>query len=313
MAEKLIRPEGSWVALVTPFDGNGNVDFDCFRRLVDFQAANGTDGLLFMGSTGEAPSLTMEERRDIITEMTAYCRGKIPAFHGVTCPTTEATVELARHADSLGADGVMMVVPPYIAPPQSGVFEYFKTVCKSIGIAVALYNNPARVIVNINPETVVRLFQECPNLVADKEAVPNVAQLSAVMDGTGGKLKLLCCDAPEYAITLPTLAMGGHGTANVSGNVIPKEMAQMSKPWNRWEDVLRSRKLYFENLPVMEAAYSETNPVAIKAMVKLLGFPVGDPRPPLPGLGAKQMQSIEELINRLELRARYRLQRGRFP
>ena len=307
MTEELIRPEGSWVALITPFDGSGNVDMDCFRRLVDFHVANSTDGLLFMGSTGESPSLSMEERREIITEMTAYCRYKIPAFHGVTCATTSATVELAQLADEQGADGVMMVVPPYIAPPQSAIFEYFNTVCKSINIAVALYNNPARVVVNIHPETIIRLTRECPNLVADKEAVPNVEQLAAVMDGTGGDLKLLCCDAPSYAITLPTLAMGGHGTANVSGNVIPKEMAEMSRPWKSWEDVVRSRELYFENLPVMEAAYSHTNPVAIKAMVKLLGFSVGEPRSPLPTLNAKQMQPLEELIMRIELKTRYGL------
>jgi 4-hydroxy-tetrahydrodipicolinate synthase len=307
MTEKLTLPEGSWVALVTPFDENGNVDMDCFRRLVDFHVTNGTDGLLFMGSTGESPSLIMEERRDIITEMTNYCQGKIPAFHGITCATTSATLELARHAEDSGADGVMMVVPPYIAPPQSAIFDYFNTVCKSIKIAVALYNNPARVVVNINPETIIRLARECPNLVADKEAVPNVGQLAAVMDGAAGKLKLLCCDAPNYAITLPTLAMGGHGTANVSGNVIPKEMAEMSRPWGDWEDVLRSRNLYFENLPIMEAAYSHTNPVAIKAMVKLLGFPVGEPRPPLPTLNAKQLRPMEELIKRIELRERYGL------
>jgi len=307
MTEGLVRPEGSWVALVTPFDGNGKLDMECFCRLVDFHTANGTNGLLFMGSTGESPSLSMEERRDIISEMTPYCRGKIPAFHGVTCSTTSATVELARHANEQGADGVMMVVPPYIAPPQNAIFDYFSTVCKSIDIAVALYNNPARVVVNIHPETIIRLFRECPNLVADKEAVPNVGQLAAVMDGTGGKLKLLCCDAPNYGITLPTLAMGGHGTANVSGNVIPKELADMSRPWSSWDDVTRSRDLYFENLPVMEAAYSHTNPVAVKAMVKLLGFAVGDPRPPLPTLSAKQMRPLEELINRLEIREQYGL------
>jgi len=300
-----VRPEGSWVALVTPFDAGGQVDMDCFCRLIDFQVANGTDGLLFMGSTGESPSLTLEERKAIITEMTAYCRGKIPAFHGVTCSTTAATLALARLADDQGADGVMMVVPPYLAPPQSAVYDFFKTICRSIGIAVALYNNPARVVVNIAPETIIRLARECPNLVADKEAVPNVNQLASVMEGTGGNLRVLCCDAPAYAITLPTLALGGHGTANVSGNVIPGEMAEMSRPWKSWDDVVRSRRLYFENLPAMEAAYSHTNPVAVKAMVKLLGFAVGDPRPPLPGLNAKQMQPLEELIAHFKIRERY--------
>ena len=307
MTDELVRPEGSWVALVTPFDGSGNVDMDCFRQLVDFQTANGTDGLLFMGSTGESPSLNTEERRDIIKEMTAYCRGKIPAFHGVTCSTTAATLELAHLAEDEGADGVMMVVPPYLAPPQSAIYDFFKTVCQSIRIAVALYNNPARVVVNIAPETIIRLTRECPNLVADKEAVPNVSQLTSVMDGTGGKLRLLCCDAPPYAIILPTLAMGGHGTANVTGNVIPKEMAELSRPWKGWDDVVSCRESYFENLPVMEAAYSHTNPVAVKAMVKLLGFQVGEPRTPLPSLSAKQLQPLEELVAHFKIRERYGL------
>ncbi|MFH1758010.1 MAG: 4-hydroxy-tetrahydrodipicolinate synthase [Pseudomonadota bacterium] len=307
MAKKLVQPEGSWVALVTPFNSQGEVDMSCFRRLVDFHAANGTDGLIFMGSTGESTSLTQEERRAIIAEMSTYCRGKIPAFHGVTCSTTAATIDLACYAEERGADGVMMVVPPYLAPPQSSIFEYFKAVCQSIHIAVALYNNPARVSVNINPETIIRLFQECPNLVADKEAMPNVGQLASVIDGTDGKLQVLCCDAPNYAIILPTLALGGHGTANVAGNVIPREMAQMSRPWRSWVDVVQSREIYFENLPVMEATYSHTNPVAIKAIVKLLGFPVGDPRPPLPGLNAQQMRPLEELLTRLKIRERYGL------
>lgn len=307
MNDEMIRPEGSWVAIVTPFDATGELDMDCFCRLVDFHAANGTDGLLFMGSTGESPSLTIDERKRIISEMTVYCRGKISAFHGVTCSTTDATVELARFAETQGADGVMMVVPPYIAPPQSAVFDYFKTVCQSINIAVALYNNPARVAVNIDPATIIRLTRECPNLVADKEAVPNVAQLASVLDGTGGKLRLLCCDAPPYGITLPTLALGGHGTANVAGNVIPKEMSEMSRPWKNWEDVTRSREMYFDNLPVMEAAYSHPNPIAVKAMVKLLGFPVGDCRLPLPSLTPKQMQPLEELVDRLKIREQYGL------
>ncbi len=305
MNKELIRPEGSWVALVTPFDSHYEVDFDCFRSLVDFHVLNGTDGLIFMGSTGEATSLTREERENIISEMASYCQGKIPAFFGITCSTTAATIELACYAEDKGADGVMMVVPPYLAPPQKAIFNYFQAVCKSVKIAVALYNNPARVSVNINPETIIRLAEECPNLVADKEAMPNVAQLVAVIEGTNGKVNLLCCDAPNYAIILPTLASGGHGTANVAGNVIPREMAQISRPWKNWDDVIRSRQIYFENLPVMEAAYSHTNPVAVKTMVRLLGFPVGNPRPPLPELSKQQLQPLEELINRLRIRERY--------
>ena len=159
-----------------------------------------------------------------------------------------------------GADGVVIVPPPYIAPPQHAIYEHLKAVCQSIDIAVGFYNNPARVVVNIDPETIVRIFNECPNLVADKEAVPDVGQLASVLDGTGGRIRLLTCDSPAYAMIIPTLGMGGHGTANVTGNVAPREVAEMSKPWKSWEDVVRCRQLYFELLPLMEAVYSAPNP-----------------------------------------------------
>jgi 4-hydroxy-tetrahydrodipicolinate synthase len=307
MTRALIYPEGSWVALITPFDAKGKLDIEGFKRLVHFQIFNGTSGLLLMGSTGEPTSLSQEERREIIKEMAPYCRGKIPVFFGVTCGSTEATLELAQYAQEKGADGIMLVVPPYTAPPQPAVYGYLKTICQSVDIAVAVYNNPARVIVNIDPPTIIRLLEECPNLVADKEAVPSIAQLASVMEGTGGRLRLLCCDAPNYALVIPTLGMGGHGTANVTGNAAPKEMAQLSKPWRSWEDVVKGRSLYFEYLPLMEAAYSATNPVAIKAMVKLMGLPSGDPRPPLPKIEGEKLKPLEEVIRRFKLREKYDL------
>jgi 4-hydroxy-tetrahydrodipicolinate synthase len=307
MTKQLIYPEGSWVALITPFDKKGNLDIDGFKKLVDFQVANGTNGLLLMGSTGEPTGLALEERRAIIAEMAPYCRGIIPTFFGVTCGTTAATIELAQFVQERGGDGIMIVVPPYIAPPQPAVYEYLKAVCQAVDLSVAIYNNPARVIVNMDPATIIRLARECPNLVADKEAMPNMAQLAAVMEGTGGRIRLLCCDAPNYALTLPTLGMGGHGTANVTGNVAPGEMAAMSRPWRNWEDVEIGRKLYFENLPLMEAAYSAPNPVAIKAMVKLLGLPGGDPRPPLPTVSGDKLKALEAVIDRFRLRSRYNL------
>ena len=303
----LIYPEGSWVALITPFDKNGKLDIKGFKRLVDFQAVNETSGLLLMGSTGEPTSLSQEEKKEIISEMAPYCQSRIPVFFGVTCGSTAATIELAQFAQEKEADGIMLVVPPYIAPPQTAVYGFLKSVCQSVDIAVAVYNNPARVIVNIDPPTIVRLAEECPNLVADKEAVPGVSQLASVMEGTKGRIRLLCCDAPNYALTIPTLGMGGHGTANVTGNVAPREMAELSRPWRSWEDVVKGRELYFEYLPLMEAAYSATNPVAIKAMVKLMGLPSGDPRPPLPRIEGDRLKPLEDVISRFVLTRKYGL------
>ena len=295
------------MALITPFTPEGKVDMDGYKTLVDFHVANHTSALLIMGSTGEPTTLSLEERKEIIKAMGPYCQGKIPAFFGVTLGSTEATIDLARYAQDNGAEGVVLVAPPYIAPPQEAVFNFLKTVCDSIDIAVGLYNNPARVVVNLDPTTIIRLSQECPNFVADKEAVPDVAQLASVMDGTGGRIRLLTCDSPAYAMILPTLAMGGHGTANVTGNVAPREIAEMSQPWTNWEQVQRSRELYFELLPLMEAVYSAPNPIATKAMVRLLGLPAGYCRLPLPDVSPKIQRAMEALIERFDLKAKYGL------
>lgn len=305
MSKEWVRPEGSWVALITPFDQKGEVDIEGFKRLVDFQAFNRTSGLLLMGSTGEPTSLSFEERKEIISEMAPYCRDRIPVFFGVTCGSTEATIELARLAQEKEADGILLTIPPYVVPPPKAVYHFMKTVCQSIEIAVAIYNNPARVMVNIDPQLIIMLSEECPNLVADKEAIPNLSQLVSVLEGTKGRINLLCCDAPNYSLILPTLGMGGHGTANVTGNIAPREMAELSKPWRSWEDVIRGRRHFFEYLPLMEAAYSWTNPVAIKAMVKLMGLPSGDPRPPLPKVEGEKLRTLEEIIERFRLKEKY--------
>lgn len=305
MSRELIRPEGSWVAIITPFTAQGKVDMDGYKCLIDFQSANHTSALLIMGSTGEPTTLSVEERKEIIRELGPYCNGKIPVFFGVTMGSTEATVDLARFAQEHGADGIVIVPPPYVTPPQSAVYRYLKTVCDSVEIAVGLYNNPARVVVNINPETIIRLSEECPNLVADKEAMPDVSQLAAVMEGTRGRIQLLCCDSPAYALTIPTLALGGSGTANVTGNVAPREIADMSKPWKNWQQVERCRTLYFELLPLMEAVYAAPNPVATKAMVRLLGLPAGYCRAPIPDVTPETRKAMEAVIERFDLKRKY--------
>jgi 4-hydroxy-tetrahydrodipicolinate synthase len=301
----LVRPVGSWVAVVTPLTDD-RIDMDGFARLVDFHVDNGSDGLLFLGSTGESTSLSFDEKKQIIAAMAPACKGRIPAFFGVTCPTTRATVELAQYAESKGADGVMMVVPPYIAPPQDAIYDYFATVAKSISIGVALYNNPSRVIVNINPETVIKLA-EIPNIVADKEAMGSISQIAEVASATRGKLNVLCCDFPKYSLTLPTLALGGQGTANVAGNIIPKEMADMSRPWTSWEDVERTRHIFDKYTPIMKACYSVTNPVAVKAAMDYLGLPAGPPRLPLKPMVGEKLEELHELLDEFQLREKYGL------
>lgn len=303
----MLRPTGSWVALPTPFDANNQIDFAVFKKIIDFHAAHATSTLLAMGSAGETTMLSMDEKRSIIHEVAAYAKRKIPVFFGTTCGTTEDTIELSRYAESEDVDGVLFVVPPYITPPDEAVFEFFQTVMKKVRIPTAIYNNPSRVGVNIDPDVVIRLSEQCENFVADKEAMGNVSQISEVLSRANKRLHVLCCDYPGYAILMPTLALGGHGAANIGGNLIPEEMAIMSKPWQSFEDVLRSRQTYFRYQPLLKLLYKVTNPIMIKAGYRLLGFPVGLPRKPIPDATLEDLKSLEKIMNELNVISKYGL------
>ncbi len=300
----MIKPEGSWVAIPTPFTEDDEVDFQGFQKLIDFQAENETDGVLLMGSTGESPALAMDERRDILHHVVPYCKAELPVFAGTTCGNTKQTIELTQYAQRVGADGALLVVPPYLRPSQDGLYEHFKAVAEAVDIPIAIYNNPGRVGVNIEPATVIELAQ-LANIVADKEAMASISQLVQIRRQVGDKLNLLCCDAPGLSLIVPTLALGGHGTANISGNVIPQEMAEMSRPWRSFEDVERTRRLLFTYYPLMAALYSLTNPVVVKAALRLLGLPAGHVRRPLLDMDESQTQDLGALFDRLGVTEKY--------
>jgi len=300
----MIRPIGSWVALITPFTPENTIDAAGFCRLIDFHVVHGTNGLLLCGSTGEPSLLSAEEKHTIFDQVLPYARGRIPVYVGTTCGSTAETVTLSQHAHKAGADGLLLVVPPYSRPPQEAIYRHFRTVAESVDLPIAIYNNPSRVGVNIEVETIVRLA-EIPNIVADKEAIPDVAQLAAVMRAAGDRLSLLCCDYPGYSLILPTLALGGHGTANVTGNIIPEEMAAMSRPWQSFEDVRLSRELYFKYLPLLHMMYSVSNPVPVKTAVGLLGLPAGRVRRPLPDMRPGHALKLKALMAELGVMRKY--------
>ncbi len=300
----MIRPTGSWVALITPFTEEDEVDIAGFHRLIDFHLSHGTDGLLLCGSTGEPSLLTTDEKRQIFDQVLPHAHDRIPVFVGTTCGTTAETVELSRYAHEAGADGLLLVVPPYSRPPQEAIYQHFRTVAEAVDLPIAIYNNPSRVGVNIDAETIIHLA-EIPNIVADKEAIPNVAQLAAIMEAAGDRLHLLCCDYPGYGLILPTLSLGGHGSANVSGNIIPEEMAAMSRPWQSMEDLQRSRELYFRYLPLLSMMYSLSSPVPVKTAVGLLGLPAGRVRRPLPDLAPDHVAKLKALLVRLGVIDKY--------
>lgn len=301
----MIRPVGSWVALVTPFTDSDTIDGVGLRTLIDRQVTHGSSGLLVMGSAGEATLLSATERRQAIDVSVEAARGRIPVFVGTTCASTRETVELSRDAARAGADGLLLLVPPYVNPSQEAIANHVRAVASATSLPFALYNNPSRVGVNIDPSTIIRLAEEIPTFVADKEAMGRAAQIEEVLEGTGGRLHVLCCDFPGYGLLFSTLAAGGHGTANIAGNVIPQEMASLSQRWRTFEDVERTRRLYFTFLPLLRALYWLSNPIVVKAALRLLGLPAGRVRMPLEDLRGERLSELDTLLDRLGIRERY--------
>lgn len=301
-----MRMTGSWVAIPTPFREDGNINLEGFKPIIDFQKYYGTDGLLVLGSAGESSMLSKEEKQKIIKYVVEYSQGKIPLFVGTTGSNTQDTIEMTRFAKMVGADGVLMVMPSYIKPPQEDLYNFLNTVAQRVDIPIAIYNNPTRVGVNINTETALKMI-EIKNVVAFKEAMPDVSQLIKVQIGMKRKIDVLTCDAPPYSIILPNLAIGGSGTTSITGNLIPEEFAQLSCPWQKYEDMINSRDLVFKYFPLMEISYSVSNPVVIKAGLNLLGLPGGNPRLPLRPLDGEKLTQLKEIMEDLGVIKKYKI------
>lgn len=299
------KPSGSWVAIPTPFNKDNTVDFGGFQTLVDFHCAHGTNMLFCLGSAGEATMMSLEERKSVLHEMVKICKGKIPVYFGSTLNTTQASVEFAQYAEAEGADGLVFPAPNYLLPPQTAVKQFLLTVMQSVSIPVGIYNNPSRTGINIEPETIEFLVNNCPNFLVDKEAMGNVAQLVEVRRRVGDRLNLLCCDYPKYSILIPTLALGGNGAANIGGNIIPEEMALMARPWTSFQIAEECRSMYFKYYDLLKAFYWFSNPIVIKAALNILGLPAGKLREPYQELGGKKLEELRELLTRYGVVEKY--------
>ena len=295
---KRYNVEGSWPALVTPFTENDEVNYDVLRRLVNFHAENRSNGILLMGSTGEAILLSRDEREKIIDAVIEEAGGKVPVMVGVAAVSTRDTLENARYAKEAGADCGLVVQPPYIKPTQDALYRYFKDVADAVDMPFVIYNNPERCGVNVEPETIARLARH-PNIVAIKEAGPNPYGVMRTVELTRGEFNVLCCDCAFYALIPVVMASGGKGTSNVTGSMCPREFAELSKPWENYEDVLKTREHLYRLLPLIRMMYSESNPVPLKAALNMVGADVGKPRKPLQELSEDNMKAMRQTMQRL--------------
>jgi 4-hydroxy-tetrahydrodipicolinate synthase len=295
MSKKL--PTGSFVALITPFNKDGSVDFAAFGALLKFQESHGTSAVLIMGSTGETSMLSPEEKKKIIVETAKMKTPRMPIFFGCTGNNTEATIASVRFAGDNGADGAILAAPAYICAPESDIERFFLDVADATDLPLGIYNNPPRVKSDLNWDHLLRIFKH-PNYVIHKESTARVGQVAQVLAGKPN-VSVMCCDSPNLGLVVPTMSLGGHGTANMTGNVAPAELATISAPWTSYVEAENFKNTYLRLLPLLHFTYSAINPVPVKSLLKALGMPAGDLRKPLTGLDgealAKGIRIIEEL------------------
>lgn len=297
--------QGSWVAMPTPFTEDDKIDYQGFDTLIQRQIKYGTSQLFVLGSAGEVTLLTQEEKQDIVREVIKMTKGKIPVFFSASAMTTDQSVEFAKFCEKEGADGVIFTVPPYVLVPQTAAYIHLNTCMSAVDIPCGIYNNPSRLGVQIMPETIKKLSDNHSNFVVDKEAMSSVEQLVQVQRLCGDKIKIMCCDYPKYSIVIPTLAVGGTGTANIGGNIIPEEAASYSRPWTNIEIVEDCRRDYFKWFPLLQKLYDFSNPIVIKAALNILGLPGGHLRKPYQAYGGNRLAELETMMGEMGVIDKY--------
>ncbi|WP_173933821.1 dihydrodipicolinate synthase family protein [Chelativorans sp. Marseille-P2723] len=303
MAHK--KPEGSFVALVTPMNEDGSIDYEGFRTLLNWHHDHGTSAVLIMGSTGEVSMLSAEERREIVEKTVKMRPGDMQMFYGCTGNNTETTIGYVRHAKAAGADGAIVAAPAYIGADNEAITDFMFEVLDSADLAMGFYNNPPRVKTDLHWTDLLKLARH-DNMVVLKESTTRVGQVAQIC-AAKPDMSIMCCCSPNLGLVVPTMALGGHGTANMTGNIIPEEMVTISTPWRKEGAADAFREAYLRNLPILHFVYSAINPVATKTIMRALGLPSGPLRKPLKPLAPTALEAGLNAYRELELDRKYGL------
>jgi len=281
-------------AMVTPFHADGSVNYAMAAELAGQLVANGSDGLVLAGSTGEAATMEQEEKLALFASVLAAVGDKALVIAGTGSNDTRASVRLTREAARLGVHGIMLVGPYYNKPPQEGLYQHFKAVAEATDLPVILYNVPGRTASNLLPATVARLA-ELPNIVAIKESSGNLEQVAEIIRLTPPEFMVYSGDD---SLTLPILALGGVGTISVCGHVVGKEIQEMITRFLAG-DFAGATAINSKLLPFFKAMFCTTNPIPIKTAVALQGLAVGGFRLPLVPPSAADLECIRTALEQL--------------
>lgn len=285
---KKILFEGCATAIATPFTESG-VNYEEFGKLIDFQIEQGIDALVVCGTTGESATMTDDERKETFSFAIKKISKRVPVIIGTGSNCTSSAIELTKYAESIGADGALVVTPYYNKATQSGLIEHYKAIANSTNLPIIVYSVPSRTGVNILPKTCLEL-SKIPNIVAIKEASGNLSQVAEISSLCGDNLTIYSGNDDQI---LPILSVGGKGVISVLSNVAPKITSKMVHDYldGNFEN---AKKTQLESIALIKALFCEVNPISVKAALNKLGFNMGNPRLPLTPLSEENMAILEK-------------------
>ena len=284
--------KGSGVAIVTPMKENLDVDFDKLEELINFQIDNGTDAIIIAGTTGESSTLTMEEHRRVIQAAVEFTKHRVPVVAGTGSNCTRTAIRLTKEAEEDGANAALIVTPYYNKATQKGLIAHYGQIASETKLPIILYNVPGRTGCNLMPETVATLVKENENIVGLKEATGNMAQASKTMYLCDGKLEMY---SGEDGLVVPLLSIGGLGVISVIANIAPRQTHDMVMSYLEG-DLEKARQMQLKSLPLVDALFSEVNPIPVKKALNLMGMQVGSLRSPLCEMGEENAKKLEQAM-----------------
>ena len=279
--------KGSATALITPFNESG-VNYDTLEKLIEYQIQGGTDAIVFLGTTGEPSTMSMDEELEMMNYAVKKVNGRAKVIFGCGSNCTEKAIDLAKKAETIGADGLLAVTPYYNKCTQNGLIAYYKAICEAVSIPVIAYNVPGRTGVEIQPATMAKIA-DIPNIAGIKDAGGNMSKTMEIF-----RLVREKCDvySGEDALNFPILACGGVGVISVLSNILPaevKKLCTLVQEGKLDEAIALNDKL----LPVANACFCEVNPIPVKAAMNMLGFDAGTPRAPLTEIEPQNAEKLK--------------------
>ena len=289
--------KGLGIALITPFNEDGSVDYPTLSKLVEYQLKNGADFLCILATTGETPCLTADEKKQIKDTIVSTVHGRVPILMGCGGNNTAAIVEELKTGDFSGIDGVLSICPYYNKPSQEGLYQHFKAISAATKLPIVLYNVPGRTGVNMTAATTVRLARDCKNIVAIKEASGNLEQVDEIIKNKPSSFDIISGDD---ALTFPMISCGAVGVISVIGNALPKEFSKMIRLEFKGE-YEAARKIHHRFTDLFSLLFVDGNPAGVKCVLSEMGMIKNILRLPLVPTRITTMQRISEILKELKI------------